>query len=103
MGQSTVPPASVREKDNLLCDLFRLSDNCKNEAQMLMCDDFNFKESNWKNNTILSTGQTVDTINFLDRINDAFLQQHILVGTHNLDDTNLSNLNLFFSRDSTIS
>ena len=94
------PPATAREKNNLLCDLVRLSGDYNKESQVLICGDFNFKEINWEHNEILSVGQIVDARNFLDSINDVFLQQHVLVDTHNLDEENPSQLDLIFTRDS---
>ena len=84
------PPATAREKNNLLCDLVKLSGDYDNESQVLICGDFNFKEINWEHNEISSVGQIVDARNFLDSINDVFLQQHVLVDTHNLDEENPS-------------
>ena len=94
------PPASVREKNDLLCDLIRVSGDYNNESQVLLCGDFNFKEINWETNEVALTGQAVDARNFLDSVNDVFLQQHVLEDTHNLDEDNPSKLDLIVTRDS---
>ena len=94
------PPASVREKNDLICDLIRLSGDYNNESQVFICGDFNFKEIDWENNAISGVGQSVDARNFLDSVNDVFLQQHVLEATHNLDEDNPSRLDLVFTRDS---
>lgn len=100
LGAIYRPPASVREKNNLLCDLIRLVGDYNSESQVLICGDFNFKEINWENNEVESTGQVVDANNFLDSVNDSFLQQHVMMDTHNLDEENQSRLDLIFTRDS---
>ena len=66
------PPASVREKNDLLCDLIRISGDYNNESQVLLCGDFNFREIKWETNEVALTGQAVDARNFLDSVNDVF-------------------------------
>ena len=40
------PPNSSRDKNLLLSDLIRLSENFSNTSQVLLCGDFNFSEIN---------------------------------------------------------
>ena len=94
------PPASVREKNDLLCDLIRVSGDYNNESQVLLRGDFDFREIKWETNELALTGQAVDARNFLDSVNDVFLQKHVLEDTHNLDEDNPSKLDLIFTRDS---
>lgn len=92
------PPASTREVNNLLCDVVRLSGEYNNESQVCICGDFNFNEINWELNEVSDYGQVVDARNFLDSVNDCFLQQHVLYPTHNIDGDNPTRLDLIFSR-----
>ena len=66
---------------------------------MLICGDFNFNEINWEINEVCNEGQVIDASNFLDSINDCFLQQHVSEPTHNTDGDNPSKLDLIFTRE----
>ena len=93
-------PSSGRDVNNLLCDLFRLTDNYDKESQVLICGDFNYNEILWESNTVERDGQfTVDAGNFLDAVNDTFLIQHVEERTHNIDYANPTRLDLIFSRN----
>ena len=88
------PPSSTSDKNKLLNDLIKLTDEYSKDSQILICGDFNYGEISWENNAV---GEG-DANRFLDAINDCFLYQHIMQATHNIGADNESRLDLVFTR-----
>ena len=93
-------PSSPRENNNLLLDIFNVCDKYSNNAQIVICGDFNYGAIEWEFNNVDSGGQhVVDARNFLDMYNDLHFHQHVNEWTHNRGRENPSCLDLIFTKN----
>ena len=100
VGTAYRTPSSSRENNDLLLDIFNVCDKYNNNAQIVICGDFNYGAIEWDCNSVDSEGQhVVDARKFLDMYNDLHLYQHVEQWTHNRGLENPSKLDLIFTNN----